>query len=91
MDTRNISHRFAEKAGIQPKEAIRMIEAIGATIAEACGNLDIVAIPGFGNFSAQKKDECIVEDPDTKKRNLYPPVIVSEFRASVILRNRLSK
>lgn len=55
MDTRNISHRFAEKAGIQPKEAMKMIEAIGATIAEACGNLDIVAIPGFGNFSAQKR------------------------------------
>ena len=67
-----------------------MIEAIGATIAEACGNLDIVAIPGFA-ISPLKKDECIVEDPDTKKRTLYPPVIVSEFRASVILRNRLSK
>lgn len=91
MDTRQIIQQFAERAGIEPKDATRMIEALAATIAEACCNLDTVAVPGFGNFSATKHDEYIKEDTSTNQRIMMPPAIEPEFRTSVILRNRLSK
>ena len=91
MDTRQIAQRFAEKAGIQSKDALRMIESLGGVIAAMCGELDTVAIPGFGNFSASKHDEYIATDPESGERKLCPPMIETEFRTSVVLRKRLIK
>ncbi|MBD5346307.1 MAG: HU family DNA-binding protein [Bacteroides sp.] len=91
MDTRQLAQHFADRAGIQAKEATRMIEALGSTIAGMCCNLDTVAIPGFGNFSAAKHDEYVATDPESGERKLVPPAIVPEFRTSVVLRNRLSR
>ncbi len=91
MDTIQITQQFADRAGIDSKDAAKMIETLAATIAEACCNLDTVAVPGFGNFSATKHEEYIKEDHDSDQRILMPPVIEPEFRTSVILRNRLSK
>lgn len=68
-----------------------MIEAIGSTIAAICADLDSVAIPGFGTFSARKEEEHIALDPLTMKRTMYPPAIRPEFRPSVVLRHLIEK
>lgn len=91
MDTRQFAARLSERTGNSPREAAAMIELLGAIIAANCSDLDTIAIPGFGTFTASKHDEYIVEDTETGRRMLYPPAIVTEFRPSVILRHRLEK
>lgn len=68
-----------------------MLEALGNVIAESCGNLDTIAVPGFGNFTASKRNEYISENEVTGEKTLIPPSITVEFRPSVVLRNRLSR
>lgn len=89
MDSKQIAQRLADRTGYQLRDAVKMIETLGAVIAESCSNLDTIAIPGFGNFSATKHDERIEVDPLTMQRTLMPPSITPEFRPSVILRRRL--
>lgn len=91
MDSKQFSARLAERTGVSAKDASAMTEALGAAIATVCAGLDTAAIPGFGNFTAVKREEEVVTDDVTKKRMLMPPAIVTSFRPSVILRHRLDK
>ncbi|MDE6588663.1 MAG: HU family DNA-binding protein [Paramuribaculum sp.] len=91
MDSKQFLARLAERACVSVKDASAMTEALGAALASVCAGLDTAAIPGFGNFTATKRDEEVVTDDVTKKRMLMPPTIVTSFRPSVILRHRLDK
>lgn len=91
MDSRHAAQRLADRTGLRPAEAGKMMEALGAAIAGICADLDTVAIPGFGNFYAAKHDECVTADPVTGRRMLVPPAIEAGFKTSVVLRNRLKR
>lgn len=56
---------------------------------EKLGNLDTVAIPGFGEFSSIKEDEVISIDYSSGKRYLLPPQIVIKFKPSSIIKKKL--
>lgn len=91
MDQRQFSMRLSELTGVTPREAASMTEALGAVMGSRCADLDSVAIPAFGTFTASKHDEHIEEDAETGQRTLFPPAVVAEFRPSVILRHRLDQ
>ena len=52
-------------------------------------NLDIIAIPGFGEFEALRKEEYISVDDATGKKVLYPPCIEVNFNASSLLKKKM--
>lgn len=62
---------------------------LSEAICDYCSGLDQVAIPGFGNFTPVKTDECIDVDRSTGRRVILPPEISVVFKTSVVLRKRI--
>ncbi|MBO4945218.1 MAG: HU family DNA-binding protein [Muribaculaceae bacterium] len=91
MDSRQFISVVARESGFDSRQVSAAIESVSAAIARCCGALDTVAIPGFGNFMAEKEDEHIEMDPVSQQRTLMPPQIKVSFRPSVILRKRINQ
>lgn len=66
-----------------------MLEALSDVVRERCGDLDSIAIPGFGTFEAKKKNERVMVNPSNGKRMLVPPRISMNFKVSNVLKTRL--
>lgn len=90
MDNKTIVNNLAKKLGRDQRDINALIEGLAAVIKEKCGDLDAIAIPAFGTFTPWKEDEKIIADPITGKRTMYPPSITLGFKASALLRKRLT-
>ncbi len=90
MDNKTLVNQLAKKMGRSSSDINAFIEGLAAVIKERCGELDTIAIPGFGNFEPVKEDEQITTDLVTGKRILMPPAITLHFRPSALLRKRLA-
>lgn len=55
-------------------------EALKDIIVRSLINMDDVAIPGFGTFSAVKTNEYVAIDPVTGQRMLMPPSVKASLR-----------
>lgn len=91
MESKQLVSIVSQKLSREPKDINALIEALAATLREKCGNMDSVAIPGFGTFVPVKEEEKISTDLSTGKRILLPPQISLSFQPSVILRKKLSE
>ncbi len=90
MDNKGIVNALSKKLARDPKDITALIEGLSASFRERCGNMDTIAIPGFGTFEPIKEDERI-EDLSTGKRLLLPPQITLSFQTSAILRKKLNE
>ena len=90
MDSRQFAATISRNTGLDARKVSLAIETIAAILSRECADLSAVAIPGFGNFIPEKKDEEIHVDPVTLDRTLLPPSIQVTFRPSVILRKRIN-
>ncbi len=90
MDNKGIVNALSKKLARDPKDITALIEGLSASFRERCGNMDTIAIPGFGTFEPIKEDERIV-DLSTGKRLLLPPKITLSFQTSAILRKKLNE
>lgn len=88
MTHKELLKRLAEKAGCTPKEAEEMLAATGSALADLCGAMDAVAVPGFGTFTPVKCNETVTTDAVTGKTMLVPPSISLSFHPSVLLRKQ---
>lgn len=91
MDSKAFTQQLAARLGVTPAEVTPMVEGLGQVIAEIGTALDSVAIPGFGTFTSEKRDEHVVTDPVDGSRTLMPPAIEMSFTASVVLRKKLAQ
>ncbi len=91
MDNKQIVAALSKKLSRDQKEINSLIEALATTIKEKCGNLDEIAIPGFGSFIPTKEDEKIIVDLSTGKKILLPPQITLNFKPSIVLRKKVNK
>lgn len=91
MDNKTIVGAVAKKMGRESRDITALIEGLAQVLKERCGELDSVAIPGFGTFEPVKDDEKIVTDLVTHKRIMMPPVINLNFKPSSLLRKRINK
>lgn len=91
MDARTFNARLAKTLGCEPAEAASLIEGLSNVFVREAEELNSIAIPGFGTFTAIKKDEEIITDPETGERTLTPPSITMGFQTSVVLRKKISK
>lgn len=91
MDTKQIVTTLSKKIGRESKEVNSLLEALISTIKDNSGNLDCIAIPGFGKFVTTKEDEKIVTDLTSGKRLLLPPQIILNFEPSGVLRKKISE
>ncbi len=91
MDNKGIVNALSKKLARDPKDITALIEGLSASFRERCGNMDTIAIPGFGTFEPIKEDERISVDLSTGKRLLLPPQITLSFQTSAILRKKLNE
>ena len=81
---------LASRINLDRKATEAMLQGFLQAIKQHCSELDIVAIPAFGNFSVVKHDEQEIIDRSSGKRMLLPPEIELTFRAAGKLR-KISK
>lgn len=91
MDNKTVVTILSRRLGRETKDINALIEGLAAIIKEKCGNMDAIAIPGFGMFEATKQEEQITTDLSSGKRLLLPPEISLRFTSSAILRKKLLK
>lgn len=90
MDHNTFISGLARQIGKSDKEVAALTESLAETIREISCNLDNVAIPGFGRFETEKKDEYIAEDPHDGITKLYPPSVSISFIPGSMMKKRLS-
>lgn len=89
MDYKELVDNISQKLGRDAADVGKLMDALCGAIEQSCGALDSVAIPGFGNFEAKKRNERIVVHPSTGKRMLVPPKVTLTFKVSNVLKNRM--
>jgi len=89
LDNKTFTARLARALDIDPKDAAERLEAFASIIADRTADLDTVAIPGFGNFTATKHEETISTDLSTGRRMLLPPQIVVNFIPGSMLKKKV--
>ncbi len=89
MESKNIINVLSKKLGRTNKDISSLLDGFSAIIKEECGNMNTIAIPGFGEFIPQKHEEHIEFDNMTGKRMLIPPQIKLTFKSSSILRKQI--
>ncbi len=80
---------MAKRMNRETEDIAKLIDAFISVVKTRCGELDSIAVPGFGTFEAKKKLERVVVNPSTGKRMLVPPKIALSFRPSALLKNKL--
>lgn len=91
MDNKTFNGRLARALGRSTEETATITDALAKLMTELGGELDSMAIPGFGTFTPVKTDERVETDPSTGRRTLMPPSITMHFAPSVLLRKKLSR
>ncbi len=89
MDNKALTEILAKRLNRKPEDIEKLLEAFIATVKNRCGDLDSVAIPGFGTFEAKKRLERVSINPATGKRMLIPPKVTLSFKPSALLKNKL--
>ena len=88
MDHKQITTSLAERTGLNAATVNSLLGSLTDIIADNCAELNSIAIPGFGTFSAEKTDEYVVNNADGS-RTLMPPAVTLKFNPSIILRKKL--
>ena len=89
MDNKELLERVSGNLGRTKGDVAKLLEAFAEVVKSRCGELDSVAIPGFGTFEAKKKNERVLVNPSNGKRMLVPPKVAVSFKVSNVLKNRL--
>lgn len=89
MDNKQLMTHLAQKLGRNRTDVNKLLDALANVVAERCGELDSIAVPGLGTFVGEKHKECIVEDNVAGKRMLMPPHVELRFKMSNVLKNRM--
>ncbi len=82
----NITSELSKRIGRDRKETEVLLKALSQALLKYCGELDVVAIPSFGNFEPVKHDEQIVTDRTSGGKLLLPPEIELTFKPAGKLR-----
>ena len=89
MNNNELLNALASKLGKPKADIIKLMDAFVGAVQVRCGELDAIALPGFGTFEGIKHDEHITIDKTTGKKMLMPPMVKMEFKVSNSLNNKL--
>ena len=89
MDNNTLIDTLSQRLKCDKQDVASMVSALVDTIAGKCGEMDIIALPGFGSFEPKMRKERVVVMPATGKRMLVPPKVSLTFKPSALLKQRL--
>ena len=82
---------LARRLGRDRKETETLLDGLRQALRQHCGELDTVAVPGFGNLEPVKHLEQVVTDRVSGQRMLLPPEIELTFHPGTKLRGQIEK
>lgn len=89
MNNKKLIKELSKRLNRDEKDVNSLLGGFTNVLKDSLCNLDIIAIPGFGEFEAQRKEEYISVEDSTGKRILYPPCIEVNFNASSLLKKKM--
>jgi nucleoid DNA-binding protein len=89
MDNRHLQNTISKRMRRSDADVAKLLDAFVTVVKERCGELDSIAIPGFGTFEPKKKLERISVNPATGKKMLIPPKITLNFKPSTLLKSKI--
>ncbi|MBQ3731501.1 MAG: HU family DNA-binding protein [Muribaculaceae bacterium] len=90
MESKKLVETVAANLGRKPEDVDKLLDALAGVLRARCGEMDNVAIPGFGLFEPKKRNERVMIHPSNGKRMLVPPKIVVGFKVSRVLKAKLN-
>lgn len=89
MNHNELIEKLSVCSGNTPERTEVLLARFVDVLKEYSKEGDAVAIPGFGTFQPEKRNEWISESPDTGERMLNPPSITLRLKSSILLRKKL--
>ena len=86
----DLAETINRKLGLSRAESLDLVEAILAKMCDALGKGENVKISGFGSFILRDKRERIGRNPKTGVEVPITPRRVMTFRASQLLKERVT-
>lgn len=81
----------AQAAGVQKKEAERLINATVDIIMQRLSQGETVQLSGFGTFEVRKREARVGRNPMTRKAVQIPATKVPAFKASKCLKDLVGR
>ncbi len=91
MDNKQYITRLSRRATLNYKETQQLVASTIAMMTEVLTQDDSLAVPAFGTFATEKKDEYIAVDEHSGQRMLYPPSVTATFTPGTILIKSISE
>lgn len=88
MNNKQLIKELSKRLNRDEKDVNSLLSGFTNVLKDSLSNLDIIAIPGFGEFEALRKEEYISVDEATGKKVLYPPCIEVNFMQVHCLKRR---
>lgn len=89
MNNKQLIKELSKRLNRDEKDVNSLLNGFTNVLKDSLSNLDNIAIPGFGEFEALRKEEYISVDDATGKKVLYPPCIEVNFNASSLLKKKM--
>lgn len=89
MENKKLIETVAANLGRSNEDVAKLVEALAGVLRTRCGDMDSVAVPGFGTFEPKKRNERVMIHPSSGKRMLVPPKVVLGFKISNVLKAKL--
>lgn len=89
--SKSFATELGARIGRDKKSTEALLEAVGQSLMQMCGDLKSVAVPGFGTFVPEKHEEKISRDLSTGRTMLLPPEVVLNFTPASKLRKIAEK
>lgn len=89
MNNKEFLAEISDRLGYTTKEATALVNAFAAEITAQLEDENTISINGFGTFEVRKKLERVVVNPTTKQRQLVPPKMVVNFKASPVMKDKM--
>ena len=84
MNNKEFIAELANRNGVKPAEAQRMMDALLGAMGEHFMEGNAVQLPSLGAFEVKKKMERIIVNPTTGQRMLVPPKLTLGFKISPV-------
>jgi len=80
MNNKELITALSQKTGKKTSETQSMVLTTVKAIIEKMCDAEPVNISGLGTFDVRKRNERIIVNPGTGKKNLVPPKLVATFK-----------
>jgi len=91
MTKADIAKVVHERVGLTKKESAQIVESVLDVIRDSLGQGDSVKLSGFGHFIVRQKHARRGRNPKTGTDITIAPRSVVTFRASPLLKNKLTR